>query len=106
MISQSSSEQSICFVIPTETAAPVIQAIEEELTLELTRRDVDRVWSLDDVVSQSQTPASLFDDTAKLVDYLVAESRTGDHILIMSNGGFDAVHQRTLDALAAAAGTA
>ncbi len=50
MISQSSSEQSICFVIPTETAAPVIQAIEEELTLELARRDVDRVWSLDDVV--------------------------------------------------------
>jgi aspartate kinase len=50
MISQSSSEQSICFVIPTKTTTPVIQAIEEELTLELTRRDVDRVWSLDDVV--------------------------------------------------------
>jgi aspartate kinase len=50
MISQSSSEQSICFVIPTAAVPPVIQAIEGEMALELARRDVDRVWSLDDVV--------------------------------------------------------
>ncbi|MFQ6101396.1 MAG: aspartate kinase [Anaerolineae bacterium] len=50
MISQASSEQSICFVIPTPLVPPVIQAIEEEMALELARRDVDRVWSLDDVV--------------------------------------------------------
>ncbi|MCR4406185.1 MAG: aspartate kinase [Anaerolineae bacterium] len=50
MISQASSEQSICFVIPTKTAAPVIRAIEEEMALELVRRDIDRVWALDDVV--------------------------------------------------------
>ena len=50
MISQASSEQSICFVIPTEAVPPVIRAIEGEMALELTRRDVDRIWSLDDVV--------------------------------------------------------
>jgi aspartate kinase len=50
MISQSSSEQSICFVIPTEAVQAVVRAIEEEMALELARRDVDRVWSLDDVV--------------------------------------------------------
>jgi aspartokinase/homoserine dehydrogenase 1 len=50
MISQSSSEQSICFVIPTATVPPVIRAIEMEMVLELTRKDVDRVWSMDDVV--------------------------------------------------------
>ena len=50
MISQASSEQSICFVIPTEAVPPVVRAIEEEMALELARRDVDRVWSLDDVV--------------------------------------------------------
>jgi aspartate kinase len=50
MISQSSSEQSICFVIPTEAVAPVVSAIEGEMALELAREDVDRVWSLDDVV--------------------------------------------------------
>ena len=50
MISQSSSEQSICFVIPTTAVPPVIAAIESELALELGRGDVDRVWSMDDVV--------------------------------------------------------
>lgn len=50
MISQSSSEQSICFVIPTSTVPPVIRAIEDEMALELARRDVDRVWSMDEVV--------------------------------------------------------
>jgi aspartate kinase len=50
MISQASSEQSICFLIPTETAAAVIHAIEREMALELARRDIDRVWALDDVV--------------------------------------------------------
>jgi aspartokinase/homoserine dehydrogenase 1 len=50
MISQASSEQSICFVIPAEMVSLVIQAIEKEMALELARRDVDRVWALDDVV--------------------------------------------------------
>jgi aspartate kinase len=50
MISQASSEQSICFIIPTPAVPPVIQAIEKEMALELARRDVDRVWSLNDIV--------------------------------------------------------
>jgi aspartate kinase len=50
MISQSSSEQSISFIIPTEAVAGVVAAVEDEMSMELARRDVDRVWSLNDVV--------------------------------------------------------
>jgi aspartate kinase len=50
MITQASSEQSISFLIPTEMVASVINAIEKEMALELTRRDIDRIWSMDDVV--------------------------------------------------------
>jgi aspartate kinase len=50
MISQASSEQSICFVIPTDTADAVIQSIETEMELELARRDIDRVWEQADIV--------------------------------------------------------
>ena len=50
MITQASSEQSICFVIPTQVVPPVIKAIEGEMALELTRGDIDRVRSLEDVV--------------------------------------------------------
>ncbi|MCD4672755.1 MAG: aspartate kinase [Anaerolineaceae bacterium] len=49
MISQSSSEQSICFIIPTESAAGVLRSIEEEMALELMRRDIDRIWAQEDV---------------------------------------------------------
>jgi aspartokinase/homoserine dehydrogenase 1 len=59
MISQASSEQSICFLIPTETVRPVIHAIEEEMSLELARRDIDRVWSLDNVVIVTAVGAGL-----------------------------------------------
>jgi aspartate kinase len=50
MITQASSEQSISFLIPTETARDVIAAIEDEMALELARKDIDRVWAMDDVV--------------------------------------------------------
>jgi aspartokinase/homoserine dehydrogenase 1 len=50
MISQASSEQSICFIIPTDDVPPVIDALESALALELARRDIDRVWALNDIV--------------------------------------------------------
>jgi aspartate kinase len=50
MITQASSEQSIAFVIETSRSRGVIEAVEREMALELNRRDIDRIWSLDDVV--------------------------------------------------------
>ena len=50
MISQASSEQSICFVVPSETVQGVIRAIEKEMAVELARQDIDRVWAMDDMV--------------------------------------------------------
>ncbi|MEA1870959.1 MAG: aspartate kinase [Candidatus Bipolaricaulota bacterium] len=50
MISQASSEQSICFVIPTNAVPHVIRTLEKDLEHELARQDIDRIWSLDDVV--------------------------------------------------------
>ncbi len=59
MISQASSEQSICFVIPTVDVPDVITALEQELALEIARRDIDRVWSMDDVVIVSAVGAGM-----------------------------------------------
>jgi aspartokinase/homoserine dehydrogenase 1 len=59
MISQASSEQSICFLIPTETVPSVVRAIEEEMAVELRRRDIDRVWSLDGMVIVTAVGAGL-----------------------------------------------
>jgi aspartate kinase len=50
LITQASSEQSICFSAPSASAARVIAALEEEFRLELARRDIDSVTVLDDAV--------------------------------------------------------
>jgi aspartate kinase len=50
MISQSSSEQSICFVVNT-TESPAVQAVlSEEMARELERRDLDEISTQDDIV--------------------------------------------------------
>jgi UDP-N-acetylmuramate: L-alanyl-gamma-D-glutamyl-meso-diaminopimelate ligase len=43
--------------------------------------------------------AHYFRDTEAIIDFLVKDAREGDVILIMSNGGFDNIHARLLDAL-------
>jgi aspartate kinase len=59
MISQASSEQSICFVIPTPAARAVIESVESEMELELSRRDIDRVWEQDEIVIVTAVGAGL-----------------------------------------------
>jgi len=56
-------------------------------------------WNLDDIVSASDTPAKIFASTDELINHIVSQSTSGDHVLIMSNGGFEAIHERLLDAL-------
>ncbi len=50
MISQSSSEQSFCFLVTDTTAEDVKHSIESQLTAEIARRDIDRVDIRSDVV--------------------------------------------------------
>lgn len=50
MISQASSEQSICFMVKTTESPTVIAALEEELARELERRDLDEISVQDDTV--------------------------------------------------------
>jgi aspartate kinase len=45
LISQASSEQSICFTIPADCTDEAIQGLEDEFAVELARRDVDQVWA-------------------------------------------------------------
>ncbi|MDP3125542.1 MAG: UDP-N-acetylmuramate:L-alanyl-gamma-D-glutamyl-meso-diaminopimelate ligase [Thiobacillus sp.] len=43
--------------------------------------------------------AHVFDKLDALVSQLVADARPGDHVLMMSNGGFGGIHAKLLDAL-------
>ena len=43
--------------------------------------------------------AAYFPDTDAIIEFLLATTRPDDVVLIMSNGGFDNIHQRLLDSL-------
>ena len=49
LITQASSEQSICFAVPSETAPAVLDALEKAFVHEIEDEDIDRVWSTEDV---------------------------------------------------------
>jgi len=89
MISQSSSEQSICFVIPTEGVSPVISAVEEEMALELARRDVDRVWSLDDVVIVTAVGAGMRSTPGVAARIFGALGQGEINVIAMAQGSSD-----------------
>ncbi|MGB7920519.1 MAG: Mur ligase family protein, partial [Desulfobacterales bacterium] len=43
--------------------------------------------------------ARFFEETSAIIDFLAQEARDGDVVLIMSNGGFDNIHERLLKRL-------
>lgn len=58
-------------------------------------------WDPAAVLAPLGDRASSWHDIDKMVSAIVSESRPGDHILVMSNGGFSGIHQRLLDHLTA-----
>ena len=60
-------------------------------------------WDLNEVLAplnaKSDDRAAAFDDLSALVKAVANEAKPGDHILVMSNGGFGGVHQKILTAI-------
>ncbi|EWM43960.1 L-alanyl-gamma-D-glutamyl-meso-diaminopimelate ligase [Bordetella holmesii 41130] len=57
-------------------------------------------WNPADVLAPLGTRASSYDDLNTLVRAVSQAARPGDHVLVMSNGGFGGVHDKLLAALA------
>jgi bifunctional aspartokinase / homoserine dehydrogenase 1 len=50
LITQASSEQSICFAVPSVACQKVLAELEKVFSPEITRRDIDRIWATDEMV--------------------------------------------------------
>lgn len=57
-------------------------------------------WNATEALKPIANKAKTFDDLTMLVNAISAAAKPGDHILVMSNGGFGGVHQKILDSLA------
>ena len=51
------------------------------------------------VAAVARPPTRVLDDIAAIVAEVVAAARPGDHVLVMSNGGFGGIHELLLRAL-------
>jgi UDP-N-acetylmuramate: L-alanyl-gamma-D-glutamyl-meso-diaminopimelate ligase len=56
-------------------------------------------WSLKDVADRLGDQVSVHDSVEDIVAVITKESKAGDEILVMSNGGFGGIHQKILEAL-------
>jgi len=56
-------------------------------------------WDLQQVCTQLSGKAALFDDVDAMVAALQATIKSGDHIIVMSNGGFGGIHAKLEKAL-------
>ncbi|AIW15172.1 UDP-N-acetylmuramate:L-alanyl-gamma-D-glutamyl-meso-diaminopimelate ligase [Vibrio tubiashii] len=53
-------------------------------------------WSVEDIAEQCDQPARTSDNVDELVEQIVASASSGDQILVMSNGGFEGIHNKLL----------
>ncbi|MCG6933461.1 MAG: UDP-N-acetylmuramate:L-alanyl-gamma-D-glutamyl-meso-diaminopimelate ligase [Gallionella sp.] len=56
-------------------------------------------WDARSALAPLDGKAVVEDRLELLIDKIVAAARPGDHILVMSNGGFDGIHEKLLDRL-------
>ncbi|WP_342806565.1 UDP-N-acetylmuramate:L-alanyl-gamma-D-glutamyl-meso-diaminopimelate ligase [Alteromonas sp. M12] len=57
-------------------------------------------WSLQQLTAESAVPSRVYASVDDIIETLIHEVAPGDHILIMSNGGFGGIHSRLLEQLA------
>jgi UDP-N-acetylmuramate: L-alanyl-gamma-D-glutamyl-meso-diaminopimelate ligase len=78
-----------------ELLAPALAQADEVILYQPS----DLGWSLQEVADAVGPHCRVLDRVQSIIDHLAAHSRSGDHILIMSNGGFENIHKRLLEAL-------
>lgn len=58
-------------------------------------------WDLEQVAAQVKSPCKVFDQIDAIVTHVCQNAKTGNHIIIMSNGGFGGIHDKLINALTA-----
>lgn len=86
MISQASSEQSICFVVPAASAEPTVQALELGLRHELERRDIDRIWAREGIVIVTAVGAGMRERPGVAAQVLSALATQQINVIAIAQG--------------------
>ena len=80
-------------------AADIVCIREPSLLQKVPENDRFSASRLVEDICKRGVAANYFADTESIIEFVAGEAASGDIILIMSNGGFDNIHQRLLEKL-------
>lgn len=98
LISQSSSEQSICFVVPQRSAGAVVDALNEAFALEIARRDIDRVMADNEVTIVTVVGERMRNTAGVAGRVFGAAGDSGVNLLAIAQGSSDCSVSLVIDA--------
>lgn len=90
MISQSSSEQSICFVVPGDTADTVIHTLREEFAVELERHYIDRIEGDPDISIIAVVGSGMRGTPGLAAGIFEAVGKQGINVIAIAQGSSEA----------------
>ncbi|MBI5960487.1 MAG: aspartate kinase, partial [Chloroflexi bacterium] len=89
MFAQTSSEQSICLVVPSDKSALVVKAIKDEFEREFGRQDIQRAWADDDVQIIAVVGAGMLTQSGVAARVFGALGAAKINILAIAQGASD-----------------
>jgi aspartate kinase len=102
MISQSSSEQSICFVVPESSAPTVINALRAEFKVELERQYIDQIDGHTDVAIIAVVGAGMRGTPGLAASIFQAVGRQNINVIAIAQGSSEANVSLVVEAARAA----
>jgi bifunctional aspartokinase / homoserine dehydrogenase 1 len=90
LITQASSEQSICFAVPSESSSAVVAALEAAFASELAQRDIESVWATDDVVIVTAVGAGMRHTPGVAGRIFTALGKRGVNVIAIAQGSSEA----------------
>jgi aspartate kinase len=98
LITQASSEQSICFAVPAAAAEKVIAALERSFAQEIANRDIDRVWATGQVDIVSAVGAGMIHTPGVAGRVFTALGVQGVNVIAIAQGSSEVSISLVVDA--------
>lgn len=98
LITQASSEQSICFAVQVESAQGVVSALSSEFSAELARRDIDRIWATGEVVIVTVVGAGMRHTPGVSGRVFSALGAQGVNVIAIAQGSSEVAISMVMDA--------
>lgn len=77
-----------------ESLIPALQKADE-VFLALPKED----WGVEELAKKLSVPAQVYPNVDEIIEALIQRTRGGDHVVIMSNTGFNGLHDKLLKAI-------